>query len=52
MQFPKLMSSNVMFWPANSPQPKDFTIIDNYGNQQILTFEKLEPDYFGMTQNY
>ncbi len=36
----QLMSSNTLFYPTNSPKPKDiqFAIIENKENKQMLIF--------------
>ncbi len=50
----KIMSSNVLFCPSNSPKPKDvlFIILHDKEKQQILTFENLEPANVDWLLNY
>lgn len=45
---PKVPSQNFLFYSTNSPKAKDiqFTIMEDKEEQQICTFEKLEPTHF------
>lgn len=42
----KVMSSNCLFYPTNSPQPKNIQFSIKYDKEKhhIFTFEKLEPE--------